>query len=93
MKYLYLIMSKTQYDQFRATEKFTSYEQGYGDNFIHLCTEEQIVHVVNKFHKEKSDLIYLPVRYKEVSENIVWEGKGQEFPHLYGDLSYEFVDC
>ena len=57
--------------------------------FIHLCTESQVVGVLDRFYLGVDDLVLLHVDDERVTVPIVFEavvGTDELFPHLYGPL-------
>lgn len=64
------------------------------DGFIHLCTRSQLAGVVDRYYRERQDLVLLTVRTDLLDARLVWEdtaGSGERFPHLYGPLALAAV--
>jgi len=63
------------------------------DGYIHLSTAEQLQETIDKHFAGQSDLWLVAVDLSAVSEAIKWEPSrgGALFPHLYGELSLDFV--
>ncbi|MEO7555382.1 MAG: DUF952 domain-containing protein, partial [Acidimicrobiales bacterium] len=59
-----------------------------GDPFLHLCTEEQLDGVLDRFSGSTGPITVLEVDSERLGDALVWEpGElGEDFPHLYGSL-------
>lgn len=60
------------------------------EGFIHLCTRDQLDGVVDRYYRDRTDLILLTVRTDRLDAPLRWEdttGSGERFPHLYGPLA------
>ena len=67
------------------------YEQ---EGFIHASTFEQVAETANLHYTGQTDLVLLVIDTKLVNVPIKWEHsvkRGQDFPHIYGDLNLEAV--
>jgi uncharacterized protein (DUF952 family) len=63
------------------------------DGFIHLSTAAQLTATVDKHFGGHDDLHVAEVDLDALGEAIRWEPSrgGEEFPHLYGELSLDAV--
>lgn len=91
IEYVYLIITSALYQAFRQNGVFNPNDQEYHDPFIHLCTEIQAHHVINKFYADKNNLMRLEIRYNDISEHVKWEGRDNAYPHLYAQLTLNSV--
>lgn len=60
------------------------------EGFIHLCTQEQLAGVVERYYRGRDGLTLLTVDTDRLTERLVWEnstGVGEQFPHVYGRLN------
>jgi uncharacterized protein (DUF952 family) len=61
--------------------------------FLHLCTEEQLEGVLDRYFADAGPVTILEVDSTRLGDALVWEEgePGEDFPHLYGPLEPEFV--
>lgn len=65
-----------------------------GEGFMHLCTVDQLVHVVTSYYVGRDDLVLLWVDPEKLRAELKYEdshGNGELFPHLYGGLNLDAV--
>jgi uncharacterized protein (DUF952 family) len=58
------------------------------DGFIHCCTDSQLIGVLTRYYKEKTDLLLLHIDENLLSSPVKWEEStgGEKFPHVYGPI-------
>jgi uncharacterized protein (DUF952 family) len=63
------------------------------DGYIHLSTAAQLTETVDKHFAGQEDLWVAEVDLDALGASIRWEPSrgGQEFPHLYGELTLDTV--
>lgn len=67
------------------------YEQ---EGFIHASSFEQVEETANLHYAGQTDLVLLIIDTNLVNAPVKWEHsakRGQDFPHIYGDLNLEAV--
>ena len=63
------------------------------DGYVHLSTAAQLTATVDKHYAGQTDLHVAEVDLEALGNAIRWEAArgGEDFPHLYGDLSLDAV--
>ena len=62
------------------------------DGFIHLSTEAQWRGVVQRFYRDRDDLVLLVIDSDQLSAEVRHEWADDDaFPHLYGPLDLDAV--
>jgi len=88
--------------EWTAAQVIGSYEPSSlkTEGFIHLSKPDQILRVANQFFSTQKDLVLLWIHAARLSAELRWESPpltdpnhGEMFPHLYGSLNLDSVDC
>jgi len=86
---IFKIFKLEEYTSFLKDKKFKGNEHDQRDGFIHLCTQDQLETVVNKYYKniEHKIVEINPDIYKEMK----WEKASdlKLYPHLYRELNIQ----
>ena len=64
------------------------------EGFIHLSRQEQVEGVLNRYYKNKKDLLVLHVDESKLTAPLKYElapSVNETFPHLYGRLNLDAV--
>lgn len=64
------------------------------EGFIHTSKLHQVAGVLNRYYKDKKDLLLLSIDETKVTSPVKWElapSVNEEFPHIYGKLNLEAV--
>lgn len=64
------------------------------EGFIHLSRQEQVEGVLNRYYKNKKDLLLLHVDESKLAAPLKYElapSVNETFPHLYGRLNLDAV--
>jgi len=93
VKPLFHITTRAAWDRSQAAHEYrpSSLET---EGFIHLSTEEQWRHTLQRFYRSVSDLVVLRIDPRRVAAEIKFERAtdvDEEFPHLYGPLETDAV--
>ncbi len=93
MKPLFHITTRAEWDRSQATREYraVSLER---EGFIHLSTEEQWRHTLQRLYRGVDELVILRIDPRRVAAEIKYErarDADEEFPHLYGPLETDAV--
>ncbi|MCH2097429.1 MAG: DUF952 domain-containing protein [Pseudomonadales bacterium] len=77
--------------EFDARESASSYapEAMREEGFIHCCRAEQLVGVLERYYRDRDDLVLLTLDEAALEGALKEEdttGRGELFPHLYGEI-------
>ena len=91
--FAYKILTRDQWEAFRADGVFEGAPVDLADGFIHLSAKSQTAETVTKHFAGQDDLILAMVDLAALGGNVKWEPSrgGQLFPHLYGPLPMSAV--
>ena len=91
-KFIYKICTKLEWQTAKNKGHLIGSKKDLEDGYIHFSAEEQIKGTLNKFFKNKKDLILLKVDTLKL-DHLVWEqaSDGNVFPHLYSQLDLSNV--
>lgn len=65
------------------------------EGFIHLCTEEQITGVLERYFGGEDAVMLVHISTKDLVAPLRWEpspATGELFPHLYGRLNKSAIE-
>lgn len=82
------ILTREQWDQWRADETFTGAPVDLEDGYIHLSTREQVAETAARHFAGQDDLILAMVDLAALDDTVKWEPSrgGALFPHVYGPI-------
>ena len=91
--FAYKILTRDQWEAFRADGIFNGAPVDLADGYIHLSTKAQTAETVAKHFAGQDDLILAMVDLAALGEGVKWEASrgGQLFPHLYAPLPMSAV--
>lgn len=91
--FAYKILTRPQFDQFRADGTFQGAPVDLEDGYIHLSTREQAAETVARHFAGQDDLVMLMIDLAPFGEALKWEASrgGALFPHLYAPLPMKAV--
>ncbi|SCW84727.1 Uncharacterized conserved protein, DUF952 family [Sphingobium faniae] len=91
--FAYKILTRPQFDQFKADGVFHGAPVDLADGYIHLSTREQAGGTVAKHFAGQDDLVMVMVDLAPFGEALKWEPSrgGALFPHLYAPLPMSAV--
>ena len=59
------------------------------DGFVHCCDRSQLAGVLDRYYRDRDDLVLLHLDPAGLTVDVVWEdttGRGERFPHVYGPI-------
>lgn len=91
--FAYKILTKDQYDQFKADGTFAGAPIDLADGYIHMSTRAQAAETAAKHFAGQDRLVMVMVDLAPFGDAIQWEASrgGALFPHLYGVLPLSAV--
>ncbi|TNE45591.1 MAG: DUF952 domain-containing protein [Sphingomonadales bacterium] len=91
--FAYKILTRDQWDQFRADGIFHGAPVDLADGYIHLSTRAQTAETVAKHFAGQDDLVLAMVDLAALGATVKWEVSrgGALFPHVYGPLPMSAV--
>ena len=91
--FAYKILTRDQWEAFRADGVFEGAPVDLADGYIHLSAKSQTAETVAKHFAGQDDLILAMVDLAALGGKVKWEPSrgGQLFPHLYGPLPMSAV--
>lgn len=86
--FAFKILTREQWERFRAEGVFTGAPVDVADGYIHLSARDQVTETVTKHFAGQDDLILAMVDLIALGEAVKWEPSrgGALFPHVYGAL-------
>ena len=91
-KHIYKIIDSNEWQIVKKKGLYSGSKKDIEDGYIHFSAQEQVVHTLNKYFKNKKNLILLKINTLEL-ENLLWEqgSDGNMYPHLYSSLKVKCV--
>jgi len=91
--FAFKILTREQWDQFRADSVFTGAPVDLADGYIHLSARDQVAETAAKHFAGQGDLVLAMVDLSALGDTIKWEPSrgGALFPHIYGTLPMNAV--
>ena len=62
-----------------------------GEDFIHCSQSHQLERVANDNFRGRSDLVFLTIDPTKIEAKLVYEGRREKFPHIYGNINKDSV--
>ena len=92
--FAYKILTRDQWEQFRADGVFDGAPVDLADGYIHLSAKAETADTVAKHFAGQDDLILAMVDLAALGGKVKWEPSrgGELFPHLYGPLPMSAVE-
>lgn len=86
--FAYKLLTRPQWDAFRAQGAFVGAPVDLADGFIHLSARDQVVETASKHFAGQDDLVLAMVDLAALGDSVRWEASrgGALFPHIYGPL-------
>ncbi|MGE4430220.1 MAG: DUF952 domain-containing protein [Sphingobium sp.] len=86
--FAYKILTRAQWDAFRADGVFAGAPVDLADGYIHLSARDQVSGTLDKHFAGQDDLILAMVDLAALGGTMKWEESrgGALFPHVYGPL-------
>lgn len=91
--FAFKILTREQWNQWRADGDFTGAPVDLADGYIHLSAREQVMETAQKHFAEQDDLILAMIDLAALGDTVKWEPSrgGALFPHVYGALPMSAV--
>lgn len=93
---IYHITTRTAWEQAHLAGSYTA-DSLVSEGFIHCSMLSQVLRVANTWFRGMKDLVLLELDPPRLQAEVRWEpgtDKAEElFPHLYGALNLEAVQC
>lgn len=91
---VYKILRRAEWEALRAAGRTAGAPVDLADGYIHLSTAAQVRATAAKHFAGEDDLMLLAVDEGALGAALRWEPArgGDDFPHLYGDLSLALVE-
>jgi uncharacterized protein (DUF952 family) len=90
-----MIYHITTEKEWAACEADASYIPGAfeEEGFIHASDQHQLDGVLNRYYRDRTDLILLVIDEKKVADRIIYEAStnGEKYPHIYGRLNKDAI--
>ena len=85
---IYKILSRPEWDAFRAAGRTLGAPVDLADGFIHFSTAAQVAETAAKWFADQSDLVLVAFDADALGVALKWEESrgGALFPHLYRPL-------
>ncbi|WP_443135158.1 DUF952 domain-containing protein [Halobacteriovorax sp. GB3] len=93
---VFKILTENEWDKFQKEKESAGTELDIKDGFIHLCSREQAIGVIDRYFKDMN-VITLELTNQDLLDAIRWESStnNEYFPHLYVERIYlhDFQIC
>ncbi|MGL5796470.1 MAG: DUF952 domain-containing protein [Waterburya sp.] len=93
METVFHIVAKKEVDNAQS-EGYYQPASFVDEGFIHCSYLNQVCRVANLFYRGKTDLVLLEINTARIGCEVIDEDlydSGENFPHIYGKLSWEAV--
>lgn len=91
--FAFKILTRSQWNEFRATGVFNGAPVDVADGYIHLSARDQVTETASKHFAGQDDLVLAMVDLAALGDSVKWEESrgGALFPHIYGPLPMSAV--
>ena len=92
-EYLFRIFSNEEWEIVKQKKELRLKEIDTNSNFIHLCTEKQLLDTIRVHFNNIEEIVILRLSTRGLESNLKWEisRNNDLFPHYYGDISFDNV--
>ena len=93
LEFIFKIINKEEWQEAKQLGTYRGSEKDIADGYIHFSEEDQVSETLNKYYKNKENLILLKVNAFKL-EHLLWEqaSNGDMYPHLYSPLDIKNVE-
>ena len=93
LEFVFKIIEKDEWKKAKKTGSYGGSKKDIKDGYIHFSEEQQVKETLNKYYKDKENLILLKVHTLNL-EHLLWEqaSNGDMYPHLYSPLDTTNVE-
>ena len=94
LEFIFKIIDKEEWQKAKQTGTYDGSAKDKKDGYIHFSEEDQVLETLNKYYKNKENLILLKVNAFKL-EHLLWEqaSNGDMYPHLYSPLDIKYVEA
>ena len=92
LEFIFKVIDKDEWQKAKKSGTYSGSEKDLKDGYIHFSEEQQVKETLNKYYKEKDNLMLLKVHTLNL-EHLLWEqaSNGDMYPHLYSPLDVKNV--
>ena len=92
LEFIFKVIDKDEWQKAKQSGTYGGSEKDIKDGYIHFSEEQQVKETLNKYYKDKENLILLKVHTLNL-EHLLWEqaSNGDMYPHLYSPLDVKNV--
>ena len=92
LEFVFKIIEKDEWIKAKKSGTYGCSIKDIKDGYIHFSEEQQVKETLNKYYKDKENLILLKVHTLNL-EHLLWEqaSNGDMYPHLYSPLDVKNV--
>ena len=92
LEFIFKIIDKEEWQEAKKAGIYYGSDKDKKDGYIHFSEEDQVPETLNKYYKNKENLILLRVNAFKL-EHLLWEqaSNGDMYPHLYSPLDIKNV--
>lgn len=92
LEFVFKIIEKNEWKKAKKLGIYSGSTKDIEDGYIHFSEEQQVKETLNKYYKDKENLILLKVHTLNL-EHLLWEqaSNGDMYPHLYSPLDVKNV--
>jgi len=93
LEFIFKIIDKEDWQKAKQTGIYDGSDKDQKDGYIHFSEEDQVSETLNKYYKNKENLILLKVNAFKL-KHLLWEqaSNGDMYPHLYSPLNIKNVE-
>ncbi len=93
LEFIFKVIDKEEWQKAKQSGTYGGSEKDLKDGYIHFSEEDQVPETLNKYYKNKENLILLRVNAFKL-EHLLWEqaSNGDMYPHLYSPLDISNVE-
>jgi uncharacterized protein (DUF952 family) len=92
LKHIYKIIENAELEKAKLSGEYLGSSKDIEDGYIHFSEEGQIRFTLEKYFKNKKNLILLKVHTLNL-KHLIWEqaSNGENYPHLYPTLDLKNI--
>ena len=92
LEFVFKIIEKDEWKKAKKLGIYSGSTKDIEDGYIHFSEEQQVKETLNKYYKDKENLILLKVHTLNL-QHLLWEqaSNGDMYPHLYSPLDVKDV--
>jgi uncharacterized protein (DUF952 family) len=90
---IYHVVSETNWQK-ALQQGFYEADSLQAEGFIHTSKEEQVAEVLERYYKDRSNLLLLHIDETKLLSPLKYElapSVNEEFPHIYGRLNLDAI--